>query len=315
MLADFKDFLMKGNLVTLAVAFVIGVAFAAVVSVLRREHRHADHRGHRRAARLLGPRLHGQRQRLPLRALPERPDRVHRRRGDPLLPGGAALQPAERALREGRPQHEGLPRVPEHHPGRRDPVRLLHRHRLRPVGSRRAGEARSPAVPAGTAATGRCSRRAWWRCGWKTSASSGVRSASPDGGAGRRPQALVRGEPRRRGHQLLHPPVAGRDPPLGQPALLQPVGEGRRVGGVAVHLLGEIAQAGRVVRVRRISVIAWGGVSPSVPAAASQLARMAMKTPTMRPQASSTRPPGAWGRVAHRGHGNRPSRSLDSCRR
>jgi large conductance mechanosensitive channel len=32
MLADFKDFLMKGNLVTLAVAFVIGLAFASVVT-------------------------------------------------------------------------------------------------------------------------------------------------------------------------------------------------------------------------------------------------------------------------------------------
>jgi large conductance mechanosensitive channel len=32
MLSDFKDFLMKGNLVTLAVAFVIGLAFASVVT-------------------------------------------------------------------------------------------------------------------------------------------------------------------------------------------------------------------------------------------------------------------------------------------
>lgn len=32
MLSDFKDFLLKGNLVTLAVAFVIGLAFAAVVT-------------------------------------------------------------------------------------------------------------------------------------------------------------------------------------------------------------------------------------------------------------------------------------------
>ncbi len=34
MLEDFKDFLMKGNIVDLAVAFVIGVAFAAVVNSL-----------------------------------------------------------------------------------------------------------------------------------------------------------------------------------------------------------------------------------------------------------------------------------------
>jgi large conductance mechanosensitive channel len=32
MLRDFKDFLMKGNVVDLAVAFVLGVAFAAVVN-------------------------------------------------------------------------------------------------------------------------------------------------------------------------------------------------------------------------------------------------------------------------------------------
>jgi large conductance mechanosensitive channel len=32
MLKEFKDFLLRGNLVTLAVAFVIGVAFAALVT-------------------------------------------------------------------------------------------------------------------------------------------------------------------------------------------------------------------------------------------------------------------------------------------
>ena len=34
MLREFKDFLMRGNIVELAVAFVIGVAFAAVVNSL-----------------------------------------------------------------------------------------------------------------------------------------------------------------------------------------------------------------------------------------------------------------------------------------
>lgn len=34
MLKDFKDFLMKGNIVDLAVAFVMGIAFAAVVNSL-----------------------------------------------------------------------------------------------------------------------------------------------------------------------------------------------------------------------------------------------------------------------------------------
>jgi large conductance mechanosensitive channel len=32
MLKEFRDFLLRGNLVTLAVAFVMGVAFAAVVT-------------------------------------------------------------------------------------------------------------------------------------------------------------------------------------------------------------------------------------------------------------------------------------------
>jgi large conductance mechanosensitive channel len=34
MLTDFKDFLMKGNLIDLAVAFVMGLAFAALVNSL-----------------------------------------------------------------------------------------------------------------------------------------------------------------------------------------------------------------------------------------------------------------------------------------
>ncbi len=34
MLKDFKDFLMRGNIVELAVAFVIGVAFGAVINSL-----------------------------------------------------------------------------------------------------------------------------------------------------------------------------------------------------------------------------------------------------------------------------------------
>ena len=34
MLKDFKDFLLRGNIVELAVAFVMGIAFAAVVNSL-----------------------------------------------------------------------------------------------------------------------------------------------------------------------------------------------------------------------------------------------------------------------------------------
>jgi len=34
MLKDFRDFLLRGNIVELAIAFVMGVAFAAVVNSL-----------------------------------------------------------------------------------------------------------------------------------------------------------------------------------------------------------------------------------------------------------------------------------------
>ena len=51
MLKGFKDFIMRGNLIELAVAFIIGGAFATVVSPL---HRRADgfHRQDRRPAGL-----------------------------------------------------------------------------------------------------------------------------------------------------------------------------------------------------------------------------------------------------------------------
>ena len=52
MLKEFKDFLLKGNIIDLAVAFVMGLAFPTVAELARRQHRHADHRRRSRQARL-----------------------------------------------------------------------------------------------------------------------------------------------------------------------------------------------------------------------------------------------------------------------
>ena len=61
MLQEFKDFLFRGNIVELAVAFVMGVAFAAVVNSLVEQSRHADHRDDHRQAGLQRPDVHDQR--------------------------------------------------------------------------------------------------------------------------------------------------------------------------------------------------------------------------------------------------------------
>ena len=45
MLDEFKKFAMRGNVVDLAVGVIIGVAFGAIINLLGRRYRHADHRG------------------------------------------------------------------------------------------------------------------------------------------------------------------------------------------------------------------------------------------------------------------------------
>ena len=50
MLKGFKDFILRGNLVELAVAFIIGGAFATVVTATVAMH-HGHHRQDRRHAR------------------------------------------------------------------------------------------------------------------------------------------------------------------------------------------------------------------------------------------------------------------------
>ena len=52
MVKEFRDFLLRGNLVELAVAFVMGLAFAALVASFVDDLRHADHRDDHRQAGL-----------------------------------------------------------------------------------------------------------------------------------------------------------------------------------------------------------------------------------------------------------------------
>ena len=52
MLKEFRDFLMRGNLVELAVAFVMGLAFAALVTSFVDGLNHADRRDDHRQAGL-----------------------------------------------------------------------------------------------------------------------------------------------------------------------------------------------------------------------------------------------------------------------
>ena len=48
MLSDFKKFVLRGNVVDLAVAIVVGTAFTAMVAGVRGRLHHAAHRGHLR---------------------------------------------------------------------------------------------------------------------------------------------------------------------------------------------------------------------------------------------------------------------------
>ncbi len=65
----FRTFFLRGNVVDLAIAVVIGASFGAVVSALVTEHHHAHIRGCRWAAGLLRSGLHDQRERRSLRAI------------------------------------------------------------------------------------------------------------------------------------------------------------------------------------------------------------------------------------------------------
>ena len=55
MLKDFRAFIAKGNVLDLAVAVIIGAAFAKIVSQPDRRHHHADRRQDLRRPRFLEP--------------------------------------------------------------------------------------------------------------------------------------------------------------------------------------------------------------------------------------------------------------------
>ena len=74
MLAEFKKFLFRGNVVDLAVAVVIGAAFGAVVTALVADLLTPIIAAYLRQAGFLVADLHDQRQRVQVRLVPERPD-------------------------------------------------------------------------------------------------------------------------------------------------------------------------------------------------------------------------------------------------
>ena len=73
MLKEFRDFLLKGNLIVLAVAFVMGAAFAALVTALVTDVVTLNHRRDHRQGRLQRAHVHDPPRPVPLR-------RVHHRR-------------------------------------------------------------------------------------------------------------------------------------------------------------------------------------------------------------------------------------------
>ena len=72
---EFKEFILRGNVVDLAVAVVIGAAFGAVVDALVKDISYSPHRRNRRQAQLLESHLYDPQEQVPLR----RPRQRHRR--------------------------------------------------------------------------------------------------------------------------------------------------------------------------------------------------------------------------------------------
>ena len=130
MLKEFREFILRGNLVDLAVAVVIGTAFARRRDGARQGPRHAADRCDRRSAGLLRADVHDQRQQVPLR-------RVHQRRCIAFLIIAAVVLLLRHQAREradgalparagGRRQDAPVPRVHQRHPDRGDALRVLH---------------------------------------------------------------------------------------------------------------------------------------------------------------------------------------------
>jgi hypothetical protein len=97
---EFRTFLLRGNLVELAVAFVIGVAFDALVAALVTDLITPLIAANLREARLLLAQLHDQREPLPLRRLRQRADHLPVDRGGGVLLRRQAVQRADGAARD-----------------------------------------------------------------------------------------------------------------------------------------------------------------------------------------------------------------------
>ena len=124
MLTGFKDFILRGNVVELAVAVVIGVAFGAVVNSV------VTNLITPLIALVGGPQLLRDADRAhPVGQPHQRRLSLsdHGRGG--LLRGGRADEPcdgADEVLRAAAAAHAGVPAVPERHPRRGAAVRVLH---------------------------------------------------------------------------------------------------------------------------------------------------------------------------------------------
>ena len=129
MVKEFREFILRGNLVELAVAVVIGTAFAAVVSAF--------------VADLITPLIaavggeqdfseadvRDQRQHVPLRRLHQRAAHVRDHRGGGVLLRGQAGERADGAPRHRAGRGAGdarMPGLPQQHPGGRTALRVLH---------------------------------------------------------------------------------------------------------------------------------------------------------------------------------------------
>ena len=123
MIKGFKEFIMRGNVVDLAVAVVIGAAFGARRHLAGGGPADAADRGDHRQAGLLRPDLHDQRQQVLLRRVHQRADRVPVDRGRRLL---LRRRAAEQAQGAGRGDDTRLPRVHERDPARGQALPAVH---------------------------------------------------------------------------------------------------------------------------------------------------------------------------------------------
>ena len=135
MLKGFKQFLLRGNVVDLAVAVVMGAAFGAVVTALVK-----DLMTPLIAAIVGKPDFSAIRftvngSKFAARRFHQRPGLVpDDRRGRVLLRGAAGerIDGAHAPRRSSaRPHHQEVPRMPERGPDRREALRLLHQRSRR----------------------------------------------------------------------------------------------------------------------------------------------------------------------------------------